>query len=608
MTESSNNQGTEAHSRTRLRTSWLRVAWPYLVLVVLAFAVRAWSLLFSEGSPRARADEEIFAIVGLKLFSPDKNPHHGHVGWPDLFFFMVHGAQWIFEALLRFRTGAPLNLGCLYAEDPIRITQLGRFISLVLGTATVLVTAAVARRMVPDSAPARHRAAAGLLGGLFLAFDFLHARDSHFGVSDTTLLFMLTVSLWGLMRVLERGELKDWLLAGAFAGLACSVKYTALAFLPTCLFAAIWRVALPGPRRRAVAGVGLAVVAAAAAFSITSPHVFVEPATWYAGLLTHQHRFNATAGVIYDYEIPPSTDLGLRRHFMLTLPTALGWPLFAVALAGLALALVRPSGKRMTTAFFVLSFFFVVLAPSRTLFHRYTLPIHPGLCALAGVAVAAFSERLRGLLPAALGRWAAPALGILLVLQPAARIARLNALLGRPDTRDLAREWLLAHSRPGQTLVTQGGYAQVHALEAAAVAACDAALPAALRRPVPLLVSTGLTYEDLVGKGRSAWGELAHRATYAYVDRDHPDPDWVLQSVPLHRCGKRGRSDGLRSLSSCFEVAAVISPGKAGCDAVYDTFDSFFGPVANFAGVHHFGPEITIYRNRCKHERTATSP
>jgi len=47
-----------------------------------------------------------------------------------------------------------------------------------------------------------------------------------------------------------------------------------------------------------------------------------------------------------------------------------------------------------------------------------------------------------------------------------------------------------------------------------------------------------------------------------------------------------------------------FSPGTPSCGAVYDLFDQFYVPYAGFAGVGHPGPQMVVYRNRCKRSRS----
>jgi hypothetical protein len=582
-------------------SAWLARTWPALLIVGAGFGLRLWSLDFSRDAPRARPDEELFVQAALGLFSDDKNPHYLVVGWPELFFFMIHGAQRLLAWWLTLRTDVEVNLACLYGVDPIRLTVLGRIISCALGTATIPLTMALAQRATkPSAGPAAARLA-GLLAGAFIAFDYLHVRDSHFGVTDTTVTFLMTAVLWGLTRVLDRGSLRDYIVTAALLALAASVKYTACSMVPVCLLAVGWRVALRGGRLRALEGAGVALLVGAAVFIAANPHLLDDLDGLYRGLLSHEHRYSQ-GGARYNYDTEAPLQHGLGYHFMFTLPASIGVPLLVLGIAGVVRSLARPYGPSFAIAFFVLLFYFAVTGPSTSLFVRYTTPIHPSLCALAAIALTEILERfarpyLSARLFASLTALAATAL----VAQLVVRDIQSNLLLSRPDTRDLAREWLLAHMRPGETMVTQGGYAQVHALDISTQAACQAALPAALRRPMPLLSGTSPAESALAREGPRKWGDLGKHVSSRYVGLDDPNADWLVQGEPIHRCGKRGRSDGLRALGACYQVAAVIPPGAPSCDTLYDTFDSYFGPFAGDIGsVQHLGPQLTIWQNICR--------
>jgi F-type H+-transporting ATPase subunit a len=78
---------------------------------------------------------------------------------------VLHAALRVQTALLAWRHGMEVHLGCLFAMRPTDVLLIGRYLSVAFGVATILPCAVVARRLV---APARARTA-GLVAMLLLA-------------------------------------------------------------------------------------------------------------------------------------------------------------------------------------------------------------------------------------------------------------------------------------------------------------------------------------------------------------------------------------------------------------------------------------------------------
>ena len=108
----------------------------------------------------------------------------------------------------------------------------GRLLSALLGTATIFAVFRVGER--------NYGRAAGLFAGLFLTVSDLHAKLSAYALADATTAFFAVLSLGYALRAAQREQLKDFLLASFFAGLATSTKYNAaLTCVPVmCAYAA----------------------------------------------------------------------------------------------------------------------------------------------------------------------------------------------------------------------------------------------------------------------------------------------------------------------------------------------------------------------------------
>jgi hypothetical protein len=127
-------------------------------------------------------------------------------------------------------------------------------------------------------------------------------------------------------------------------------------------------------------------------------------------------------------------------------------------------------------------------------------------------------------------------------------------------------------------------------------------LPPSLRGTVPNLPGERLNWAAEIARGREGWATIADNALNNYWNAGVTlDPDYLTQGAPILSCGKSAQIRGLQAPApACWEKMASFSPGTPLCSAVYDLFDQFYVPYAGFAGVGHPGPQVTVYRNRCK--------
>ena len=136
---------------------------------------------------------------------------------------------------------------------------------------------------------------------------------------------------------------------------------------------------------------------------------------------------------------------------------SLGWGFgYAAGLAALAGAVLL--ARRDRTRLAILLIFpvalFLYLSLQSRFFGRWLLPVYPALALLAGYACMRGLAWVRERIP----RWRWWILGAgaaLLLWQPLAADARSMAVLGNTDTRAIARQWLVEHSRRGLRVVIE---------------------------------------------------------------------------------------------------------------------------------------------------------
>jgi 4-amino-4-deoxy-L-arabinose transferase-like glycosyltransferase len=578
-------------------------------ILIAGLALRLWGIAFASSTPVGRPDEEIFTVEALAMFV---RPYARlFSGWPDGAFELWHLVVWFERAWYHLRFGVGVNLACLVSVDPLAVILPVRVVLAVLGAATAWVVARLAAELAPERAEA-----AATWAAAFYAVDYLVGRDGHFAVSDALVCFEIAVTLLCCLRAVSRGS--PWLVAAAFcAGTTLSTKYSGVGLVFPCAAAAVQ--VCVRERRRAALPLAGALVAAVIGVLLWSPDIVTRWPEFRAGL-------SFILGARYQ---TTSAAPGSIEYATTILPTALGWPGYLLCLAGVIWCLRYRRGTALV--FYLLTFSAFVLAPLRVTLARYGSPLIPALAAAGGVAAALLTERLSTRAPRPL---AIVVVALLALVAPAARLVAFDRLLARADTRDLARDWLVARGAD-KIVLTEGVYAQVHAVDAAFAAVCKQELPAALWRPTPILAApTGplvaqpsdltvtvnagwlpvrLANEPAVaGRGEAGWERLAFLGTEPFliwendqragaVDlRSRRAPDFLARARGPRVIGRIvGAGDAPSPVDPCWVPAARFSPGELDA-ATWDPWDAFLAPLTNLGAVERPGPDVSIYANACK--------
>jgi hypothetical protein len=442
-----------------------RWAWPALALILAGgLGLRLWGV--QQGLPYAyNADEaDHFVPRAVAIFGHDLNPHY---------FANPPGFTYVLHYLFALAYGGAGGARHAFAYDPTEVYTLSRVAVAVLGVLALWLLYATGARLFGR--------AAGLLAAAIEAVAFLPVFYSHLALNDVPTLAPLTLSLLGSAGVLSKGRRRDYALAGIGLGLACATKYTAGIALVPLLAASAARLLgdargagegepaggrEPHPRRAridggaaAVAGIGLVLAAllAFAAFFAANPFWLLDYKAFHAELV-HQSSLSAEA----------QGKLGAPRqggfvYYLWSLSWGLGW-LPALAALGGSLAIWR---RRPALGWLLVPaplLFLVFMGLQGRYFGRWLMPILPLLCILAAFFALWLAARLAALVgraldarrrasrsssagrsPAPLALAAAVLLAALLLAQGLAYSVHSGLVLARADTRNVTREWMLAH-------------------------------------------------------------------------------------------------------------------------------------------------------------------
>ena len=503
---------------------------PLATILVVAAIARLCGIDFGLPHLNCRPDEGAIVSIAGGLYNGDLNPHV--FNYPAFFMLSI--------AIVLMMVKASGLVATIASTTAYRIA---RYLSAAAGIASVLMIHRIGLRLFGRTA--------ALAGAALLSLAFLHVRDSHFGVTDVPMTFLVLVAFLFVVRLSESGETRDLIAAGVAAGLATSTKYNAaLVALPAMLVIFTGRVDAPNAWQERLRRAALFGAMMIAAFLLTSPYTLLDYPRFIRDF-TFETRHMA---------VGHGRDLGRgwSHHIVSTLRYGVGLPVLVAGVAGFVLLLWRDRRRGLMVALFPVTYY-LLLGSGRTVFARYMLPVVPFLCLAAGYAITEAALWLA----ARVGRpRLAPimvAAGVAAVVWPSAQsVIAFDQLISRDDNRLLARRWVERHF-PKDTTVAQIGSPSGH------VFLHDINEPKYLRMSV---------------RNR----------------RNRPDLI-IVQSSPLVPVAQElPRIEGF--LATDYELG--FNRNGVGSDPanVYDWQDGFFLPLTGFRDIERPGPNFKIYIRR----------
>ena len=326
------------------------------------------------------------------FFDADKsplNPHWFPLG--SLLIYLIVGIRSVFEPFT--------DLGSLQS-----MSYIGRSIMALADVGTVFMVYLLGRRIFSRRV--------GLLAAALVALAVVHIQISHFYRPEPILAFLLLLSFWLMLQVMEKRRLKDSVLLGLVVGLAFAVKVSILPLLLPLALAfgyrlfttseGRWRMPLQEETSRVVGHVLLGAVVAAVTFTVLMPYALLDFPD-FVGWITRESGIARTAGTVpYTIQYIGSTPFlyELRQVSL----WGLGLPLAIVAWGGLLFTIFTVAqsgsarkGKLLMLAWVVPSL--LVLAAFEVKFIRYIFPVIPFLILMGSGMLFWVLDQARALVP-----------------------------------------------------------------------------------------------------------------------------------------------------------------------------------------------------------------
>ncbi|MCI0568621.1 MAG: glycosyltransferase family 39 protein [Acidobacteria bacterium] len=568
-----------------MTAGWKRRDTLLLALIVTGGAVaRFYGLAFGLPHQGVRPDELTLIARVMNFFSWDLNPRF--FSYPSLLMYILFAAYntyfWLGLALGRFQSIS--DLIAAYARDPSSFYLISRGISALFGTLSILAVYKVAFRLFGK--------VEALLAACFLAFAYLHVRDSHFGTTDVPVTFFVIASYVGMGALWDSPSTRHSTVAGLFAGLAASTKYMGVLLWAPMLLARLLAPSSadrPRPQSRDWSLI-LFGLAFAAAFLAGTPFALVE-----ATRIRSDFAREVRAVWAFGYPLPP----GWIYHLTCSLRYGLGVPLFGASLAGCFVLLRRDWRK----ASFLLSFpllYYTLMGKGNRDFVRYAIPLVPFLCVTAAVFLAYLHTLARRRLSDAWGSILLAAAACLLLVPSIVSVVRFDSLLSMEDTRVSARRYVERLIPAGSTIAEFS--ASFGELELS---------PTATSLQKLLESAAGTRVQKQIDRARWNDVQAGRRAGYELWRYDPEtkrfvaeggavpgNPDYlIVEDSPLRFYPAKVPPE-IRDLTNRGYVLkkSFLAYGELSEGTIFNEMDALYIPFAGFAGYERPGPNIFIYQ------------
>ena len=405
-----------------------RVAFVLVLLGSAGLRLALWlnpsgPLWFEEAVPVVWAQR----LWGFERGRIDLDPHSGL--WPHLSAYVFFVVQ-VLHYLFGLATGRFHGLSDFRAAiflDPELLRGSAMLAEIAIGLGTIVAAGRLATRLAGPWL--------GLGVTLVLALEPVHLRYSLVPGPDLLLTLFVTLGLLQALNVLERGRLRDSVVAGVCTGLGIAAKYSPVLLLLPLALAHAWS-PKPARARRFAICVALAIVV----FAATSPFSWLD-------LWTRGNELAVTLSVFVRGSFGASARPAGITYLGRVLPGDLGWPLALLVAAAAAGSLVRPARERLVLLSYV-GPFALILGLATSAFDRYLLPIVPVALVLAASGIR--------------DAWGRPSFRRWVVVGAAASFVGLgfNSVryvreAYRRDSRDAAREWIDSHVERGSLVALE---------------------------------------------------------------------------------------------------------------------------------------------------------
>ncbi len=436
------NRGSLENDRkqtARLAPSLLAIGILLLIGGALRFAGIGYGLPYTY-----RVDEPTMVSIALKIFqSGDLHPHW--FGYPSLMFYLnavIYAIYfWIGRLFGVFVTPTDLAFPEIITAGVGRaplpsLFLLSRGLTALLGTACIGLTYLIGRRI-------DERASVALIAAAIVAVSPAAVQSSQSVTPDTFALFFILLSFLGTFWIASDPRSRNYIFAGAAAGLAISSKYNAALIILPMVAAHFARFGWHGlTRKELYIGFG----ATALGFLLTTPFAILD----WRGFLQ-----SSTLGA-YQYAVEghQGQEGNAFLWYIAYLNDVEGWFGILAVLQAVYLLIIRPKSGLVLLIFPTIYFASISQLVIRN--ERTMMLIIPYIALLAAMFVLNLHAwALRAGIPRAWSAIGVLAGCALMLAVPARNALAADSRLGQIEVREIARRWLDVNLPPGARVAVE---------------------------------------------------------------------------------------------------------------------------------------------------------
>lgn len=477
-----------------------------VMLLVAAFALRVYRLDWDNGHYLHPDERHIASVIDGKItleWPPDLdnllNPAVSHLnprsddpetGLPQNF---AYGALPLFvtEAVAEAASAVTGDDWTTYYGN---IYKVGRALSALFDTATVLIVFLIARRLFSRQV--------GLIAATVAALTPMSIQLAHFFTTDSWLTFFVALTLLLAIVATENGGVRWFAAAGAACGLAMATKGSVFTLGGVIAVAVVldgyrrWRdgASLHTATLRSPINLIVSGLAALGAFALFEPYALARLSVYLDQLREQSEIVRGIRDVPYTRQYIGTTPVIYQVEQIVR--WGFGPVAGILALSGVAVLAWRCWRAQSLGQAILLSWFFgygIVISVVETKFLRYEAPLIPVLAITAAVAFEAIWRWLRARRRPRL----AGGVGAALLIGMALWTASYTSIFAVDHPRIAASKWIYANIPPGSTVSAESW-----------------------DDPLPMGLSPGLTAGDfqLTTRWFDMYGDRppAEMATYLY--------------------------------------------------------------------------------------------
>ena len=405
---------------------------------VIALAVRLPGFANDLGSTPLDIDEHRVAANVRHYFVTGEVRHEHIEQYPGAVF-------WLFAASSLVAFLRALTNGLVSARNQLPVdafAEAARLANIWVAVATVAITGLMGLRLSGTTA--------GLLGAALVAIVPISVETTVLVRNDAGMVLVVVAAVYAAMVYYDERRLAWIAAAGAFAGLAAAIKYTAVFALVPALFAAF----SAAPVRDRIRAALVAVLAFGLAVA-TSNHFIWADFPNFLRQVSSQYSFTGAGH-------PASTDNPALVYLMTLAWAGPGWPMVLLAAAFAIYALSTRQPKLWIFISFPLAYiWFMTQRPLQV--PRWVYPLVPFVAVGGGAALVAGLPQLVATLASRapwprLGRYAAAVAVAGILWQPMwAGVVSFSRRL-TPQTHELTEAWIREHATPGMVVLLGQGW------------------------------------------------------------------------------------------------------------------------------------------------------